>query len=90
MYVCTLKTSWQVLSQLLLCSHPSMEDSMKKQTNLQKLLQLLKDGQWHVAEDLAQYVSFRFGHTVYEARKKGYKIQKRRVAHNLYEYCWQN
>ncbi|NJN61043.1 MAG: hypothetical protein HC795_05475 [Coleofasciculaceae cyanobacterium RL_1_1] len=62
---------------------------MKKPTNLQKLLQLLKDGQWHLAEELARYVSFRFGHTIHEARKKGYDIQKRMISHNVYEYFWQ-
>jgi hypothetical protein len=62
---------------------------MKKPTNLQKLLQLLKDGQWHLAEELAWHVSHRFGHTIHDARKKGYDIQIRRLAHNVYEYCWQ-
>jgi len=62
---------------------------MKKPTNLQKLLQLLRDGQWHRAEELAWYVSHRFGHTIHDARNKGYDIQKRLVAHNVYEYCWQ-
>ncbi|KKD39754.1 hypothetical protein [Limnoraphis robusta] len=57
-----------------------------KVTNLEKLLAVLRDHQWHSADELAGKVSWRFGHTVYEARKKGYEIQKRKVGHNQYEY----
>ena len=57
-----------------------------KKTNLQRLIDLLKDKLWHPAEELAQEVSWRFGATVHEARKKGYRIEKRRIAHNQYEY----
>ncbi|MBO9999393.1 MAG: hypothetical protein J7641_10380 [Cyanobacteria bacterium SID2] len=59
---------------------------MNRKTNLQRLLALLKDGKWHSADELASQVSFRFGHTVFEARQKGYLIEKRRVAHNHFEY----
>jgi hypothetical protein len=57
-----------------------------KTTNLEKLLIVLKDGQWHPSDELAMKVSWRFGHTVYEARHKGYAIDKRKVAHNQFEY----
>ena len=57
-----------------------------KETNLQRLLITLRDGFWHSAEELAQEVSWRFGATVHEVRRKGYLIEKRRVAHNCYEY----
>jgi hypothetical protein len=55
-------------------------------TNLKRLLSILKDGQWHSGKELAAKVSWRFGHTVYEARKKGFSIEMRKVAHNQFEY----
>ncbi|WP_071516170.1 hypothetical protein [Geitlerinema sp. PCC 9228] len=57
-----------------------------KTMNLEKLLMLLKDGQWHSGDELAMKVSWRFGHTIYEARHKGYKIEKRKIAHQQFEY----
>lgn len=57
-----------------------------KNTNLIRLISLLKDGLWHPAEELAQKVSWRFGATIHEARKKGHQIEKRKIAHNQYEY----
>jgi hypothetical protein len=57
-----------------------------KLTNLDRLIGVLKDGQWHSGDELARKVSWRFGHTVFEARKKGYSIEKRKVAHNQFEY----
>jgi biotin operon repressor len=57
-----------------------------KQTNLVRLINLLKDGSWHPAEDLAHEVSWRFGATIHEARQKGYQIETRRISHNQHEY----
>ena len=57
-----------------------------KSTNLEKLIAILKDGKWHSSDELAANVSFRFGHTVFEARKKGYLVEKRQVANKLFEY----
>ncbi|WP_228014550.1 hypothetical protein [Fortiea sp. LEGE XX443] len=57
-----------------------------KSTNLEKLIAILKDGKWHSSDELAAKVSFRFGHTVFEARKKGYFVEKRQVAYNQFEY----
>ncbi|MGB3206006.1 MAG: hypothetical protein WBB28_13530 [Crinalium sp.] len=57
-----------------------------KTTNLDRLIALLRDGRWHSADELANKVSWRFGHTVFEARKKGYFIEMRKVAHNQFEY----
>lgn len=57
-----------------------------KLTNLEKLITILKDGNWHSSDELARDVSFRFGDTVFKARKKGYLIDKRQVAHNQFEY----
>lgn len=55
-------------------------------TNLEKLIAILKDGNWHSGDELAANVSFRFGHTVFEARKKGHLVEKRQIAHNHFEY----
>ena len=57
-----------------------------KSTNVERLVAVLKDGRWHSSEELANKVSWRFGHTVFEARKKGYLVEKRKVAHNRFEY----
>lgn len=57
-----------------------------RNTNLQRLLATLTDGLWHSGEELTKQVSWRFGATVHEARKKGYLIEKRRIEHNRYEY----
>ncbi len=57
-----------------------------KETNLQKLLEVLKDGEWHSNDELAFKVSWRFGDTIHKARKKGYPIKTEKVAHNQYKY----
>ncbi|NJL64022.1 MAG: hypothetical protein HC903_22055 [Methylacidiphilales bacterium] len=57
-----------------------------KRTKLEKLLTILKDGNWHSSDELAASVSFRFGDTVFKARKKGYFVEKRQVAYNQFEY----
>ncbi len=57
-----------------------------KNTNLEKLIEVLRDGRWHSADELAAKVSFRFGHTIFEGRKKGYSIEKRQVARSQFEY----
>lgn len=59
---------------------------LTKVTNLERLIALLKDGKWHTSEELASKVSWRFGHTIFEARKKGYSIEKRKIAHNQFQY----
>lgn len=59
---------------------------MKRLTNLDRLLKILKDGQWHDADELACKVSHRFGHTIFVARQKGYPIEKRKVAHKDHQY----
>ncbi|MEM8640382.1 MAG: hypothetical protein AAGG51_16435 [Cyanobacteria bacterium P01_G01_bin.54] len=57
-----------------------------KDDSLSRLIALLKDGLWHPAEELAQKVSWRFGAAIHVARRKGYGIETRKVAHNQYEY----
>lgn len=59
---------------------------LAKLTNLKRLIAILKDSEWHSSDELAAKVSLRFTHTVFEARKKGYRIEKRKLAHNRYEY----
>ncbi|MEM7712113.1 MAG: hypothetical protein AAF349_00715 [Cyanobacteria bacterium P01_A01_bin.68] len=59
---------------------------LNKSTNLERLIAILKDGKWHPSDKLAAEVSLRFTHTVFEARKKGYQVEKRKLAHNRYEY----
>lgn len=58
----------------------------QRTTNLQKLLIVLEDGQWHSQNELVWKVTYRFGHTIFVARKKGYFVEKRSVAHNQFEY----
>lgn len=59
---------------------------LNKLTNLKRLIETLKDSEWHSSDELAAKVSLRFTHTVFEARKKGYQVEKRKLAHNQYEY----
>jgi hypothetical protein len=61
-------------------------DMPVKLKNLEKLIAILKDGKWHSSDELAANVSFRFGHTIFEARRKGYLIEKKQVAHNQFQY----
>ena len=57
-----------------------------KQNNCKRLIELLKDYEWHSSDELAFKVSWRFGHTIFEARKKGFVIETRQIAHNKFEY----
>jgi biotin operon repressor len=59
---------------------------MREPSNLQRLITLLRDRQWHSGDELANKVSWRFGHTVFEARQKGYVVEKRKIGHNRFEY----
>lgn len=55
--------------------------------NIDNLITLLNDGQWHSSNELAAKVSYRFAHTVYQARKQGYCIETRKIKNlNYYEY----
>lgn len=61
----------------------------QSQTNsLTRLLELLKDAQWHSSEEIANKVSFRFGHAIYQARKQGNIIEARRELNKQYQYRW--
>lgn len=63
-----------------------MKTRKSRMINLKKLLLILKDGKWHSGRELAIKVSWRFGHTVYEGRRKGYPIEMRKIGHNQFEY----
>jgi len=55
-------------------------------TTLEKLMQLLSDGNWHSTEELVQEVGHRFSATIHVAKQRGDRIEKRRVDKNQFEY----
>jgi hypothetical protein len=60
--------------------------TLKTTTKLEILLEILSDKAWHSSEELASKVGFRFGDTIFKARKKGYCVETRPFAHNQFEY----
>jgi hypothetical protein len=46
-----------------------------KKTMVECLIDKLRDGEWHLGDDLAVDVGHRFGDAVNKARKLGYKIE---------------
>lgn len=50
-----------------------------KKTKVQLLLELLRDGTWHLNDELAFIVGYRFGDAVKKARRKGYNIKTERT-----------
>lgn len=46
-----------------------------KRTKLDLLLEVLADGEWHLGNELAQKVGWRFADAVHKARKQGYMIE---------------
>jgi hypothetical protein len=46
-----------------------------KKTKLDLLLDVLSDHGWHWGEELDNKVGWRFGDSIYKARKKGYLIE---------------
>ncbi len=57
-----------------------------KKTKLDKLIEVLRDGRWHSADELAAKVTFRFSDTIFKGRQKGYCIEKRQVGRSQFEY----
>ncbi|MGQ9873548.1 hypothetical protein [Leptodesmis sp.] len=55
-------------------------------TTLEKLMQVLSDGNWHSTKELVQEVGHRFPATIYRAKQKGDRIEKHRVDRNQFEY----
>ena len=54
--------------------------------NFERLMEVLRDGKWHSGDELAVKISYRFGHTVFEARRRGCSIEKRQVGRSRFEY----
>jgi TPP-dependent 2-oxoacid decarboxylase len=56
-------------------------------TQLEKLTAILGDGSWHSTQELVQSVGHRFSATIYTAvNQYGYKIEKRRIERQGFEY----
>lgn len=57
-----------------------------KSTHIERLNTLLSDGQWHSSQELAEKLDQRLEPIIYEARKRGYIVEKRKVTYNKFEY----
>lgn len=55
-------------------------------TTFERLIQVLADRDWHSTEELVQEVGHRFSATVYLAKQRGHRIEKRRLDKNQFEY----
>ncbi len=55
-------------------------------TTLERLLNILSDGNWHSTEELVQEVGHRFSATIHVAKQRGDRIEKRRCDRNQFEY----
>lgn len=55
-------------------------------TTIEKLLLVLSDGNWHSTEELVREVGHRFSATIYVAKQRGDRIEKRRMDRNQFEY----
>lgn len=47
----------------------------RKKTKVELLIEVLRDGAWHLGDELAVKVGYRFGDAVKKARILGYEIQ---------------
>ncbi len=58
-------------------------------TMLDKLHQLMDDGQWHSTAELVEQVGHRFSATLHRAVKQhGRQVEKRRADLKTFEYRW--
>ncbi len=55
-------------------------------TTMERLLMVLSDGSWHGTAELVESVGHRFSATIHVAKQRGYRIDKRRIDHNQFEY----
>jgi len=56
-------------------------------TMLEKLTQVLSDGQWHSTAELVEQVGHRFSATLHRAvKEQGWQIEKRRSDARTFEY----
>lgn len=51
----------------------------RKKTKVELLLEVLRDGDWHWGDELAEKVGYPFGDAKYKAEKQGYLIDKDQV-----------
>lgn len=51
-----------------------------------KLLKVLRDGQWHGRDEISTLLSFRFGDIIHQLREQGHEIHTKRTKDNRYEY----
>lgn len=50
---------------------------MKRETHEERLVELMSDGYWHSARELALKVSHRFGGYLFTMKQHGYRWEKR-------------
>jgi hypothetical protein len=55
-------------------------------TTIEKLSLALSDGNWHSTEELVKQAGHRFSATIYVAKQRGDRIEKRRIDKNQFEY----
>ena len=55
-------------------------------TTLEKLMQVLSDGNWHSTEELVQEVGHRFSATIHVAKQKGDRIEKHQYDRHQFKY----
>jgi hypothetical protein len=55
-------------------------------TMIEKLAQVLGDGQWHSTSEMVEQVGHRFSATLHRAKQKGWEVEKRRADVQMFEY----
>lgn len=55
-------------------------------TMIEKLAQVLGDGQWHSTSEMVEQVGHRFSATLHRAKQKGWQVEKRRAVEQMFEY----
>lgn len=64
-----------------------MQEENSEMTMLEKLHQLMDDGQWHSTAELVERVGHRFSATLHRAVKQhGWQVEKRRSDLRTFEY----
>lgn len=65
-----------------------LEVAARRRTKKENLLDLLSDGKWHQHGECVRAGGTRFSARVLELRADGYRIEKRHVIADLWEYKW--
>ncbi|WOD37120.1 hypothetical protein [Nodosilinea sp. E11] len=55
-------------------------------TMIEKLAQVLGDGQWHSTSEMVEQVGHRFSAVLHRAKQKGWQVEKRRAVEQMFEY----